>query len=117
MVAGFAKIAGPLQAALGLLTAASPEAAAAVGAGAGASGFNVVSGVALSFLGFKGSDSALRSGSQILGGFNLLVGVLGLLGIDHVAGVPMNAIILGNVINIGIGIWGLVAGFMGRNSR
>ena len=114
MVGGFAKIAGPLQAVLGLLTAASAQAAAAVGAGAGASGFNVLSGATLSVLGFKGTDSALRSGAQVLGGLNLLVGVLGLLGIHEVAGLPMNATIMGNVINVGIGIWGLVAGFTAR---
>src|SRR5262249_48730436 len=112
MVESFARIAGPLQAALGAVTAASPEAAAALGAGSGASGLNVLSGAALSVLGFKGSENAQRSGSQILGGANLVVGVLGLLGIDQIAGVPMNAAILGNVISIGIGIWGLVAGFI-----
>lgn len=114
MVGGFAKIAGPLQAGLGLLTASSAGAAATLGAGAGASGFNVLSGLALSLIGFKGTEGARRSGSQALGGINLLVGVLGLLGIDRVAGVPMNATIVGNVINVGIGIWGLVAGFMDR---
>jgi hypothetical protein len=114
MADGFARIAGPLQVVLGVVTAVSPQAAAAVGAGVGASGFNVFSGAALSFLGFRGTESALRIGSQALGGINLLVGVLGLLGIDHVAGVPVNATIVGNVINVGIGIWGLVAGLMTR---
>jgi hypothetical protein len=114
MVGAFAKFAGPLQALLGLLTAASPAAAAAVGAGSGASAFNVVSGAALSVLGWKASESALRSGSQALGGVNLLVGVLGLLGIESVAGLPMNASILGNAINVGIGIWGLISGFTAR---
>src|SRR5262245_63981800 len=86
MVDMFAKVAGPLQAALGVLTAASPQAAAAVGAGAGASGFNVLSGAALSYLGWKGGDANLRTGSQALAGLNLLVGVLGLLGVSQVAG-------------------------------
>src|SRR5262245_35687507 len=81
MADGFAKIAGPLQALLGVVTAASPQAAAAVGAGAGASGFNIVSGVALGVLGFRGGETGMRTGSQVLGGINLLVGVLGLLGI------------------------------------
>lgn len=111
---GLARIAGPLQAALGLLTAASAGTAATLGAGSGASAFNVVSGVVLSLLGFRATDSARRTGCQAVGGVNLLVGVLGLLGIDRVAGVPMNATIVGNVINVGIGIWGLVAGFMDR---
>jgi hypothetical protein len=114
MVESFAKIAGPLQAALGLLTAASPRAAEALGAGAGASGLNILAGAALGFLGWNGSESALRSGCQILGVINLLVGVLGLLGIDRIGGVSVNVTILGNVINIGIGIAGLVAGLIDR---
>jgi hypothetical protein len=114
MVEAFAKVAGPLQAALGVITAASPQVAAAVGAGGGASGFNVLSGAALSFLGFKGTESTQRSGSLGLGALNLVVGLLGLLGIDRVAGIPLNATVLANAINIGIGIWGLVAGLMAR---
>jgi hypothetical protein len=114
MVGAFAKIAGALQAVLGMLTAASPVAAASIGVGSGASAFNFVSGVVLSVLGWKGSETALRSGSQVLGGANLLIGVLGLLGIDRVSGLALNATILGSVINVGIGIWGLVSSYPAR---
>jgi len=116
MVGAFARIAGPLQAGLGALTAASPAIAAALGAGAGASAFNVVSGAALSILGWKGGESTLRSGSQLLAGLNLVVGLLGLLGIDRIAGLPLNATIVGNVINVGIGIWGLVSAYTAGRS-
>jgi hypothetical protein len=42
------------------------------------------------------------------------LGVLGLLGIERVAGLPLNASILGNAINVGIGIWGLVSACTAR---
>lgn len=114
MSGAFARIAGALQAGLGVLTAASPGLAAAMGAGAGASAFNLLSGAALTVLGWKAGESVLRSGAQFLGGLNLTVGVLGLLGIERVAGLPLNASILGNAINVGIGIWGLVSAFTAR---
>lgn len=114
MSGAFARIAGAFQAGLGVLTAASPELAAAVGSGVGASAFNLLSGSALSVLGWKSGEGVQRSGAQFLGGLNLAVGVLGLLGIDRVAGLALNASILGNAINVGIGIWGLVSAYNTR---
>ena len=114
MVETFAKIAGPLQAAVGVLTAVSPAAAAALGAGTGASALNVLSGIALALLGFRGTSGTQRPGIQILGGVNVVVGLLGLLGIGQVGGMPMNATTVGNVINVGIGIGAILAGFAGR---
>jgi hypothetical protein len=114
MVETFARIAGPLQGALGVLTAVSPAAAAILGAGTGASALNVLSGTAFGLLGFRGTSGAQRPGIQILGGVNVAVGLLGLLGIGQVGGVPMNATTVGNVINLGLGIGAVLAGFAAR---
>lgn len=114
MLGTFTKYAGLVQTLIGLAGAASPAAASALGTGMGASGFNVLSGALLSYLGFKGSPGAQAVGAQALGGVNAIVGVLGLLGINQIAGIPLNASNVGAVINLAIGAWGLLAGFMGK---
>jgi len=114
MLGSFTKYAGILQTLIGLAGAASPGVAQALGTGMGTNGLNVLSGAALSYLGFQGSPAAQSTGALGIGGINALVGVLGLLGINSVAGIPLNATVVGNAINLGIGAWGLVAGFAGK---
>lgn len=114
MVDTFAKYAGLAQTALGVLGAASPAVASAIGTGTGANGLNVLSGLALTYLGFKGSPSAQKTGALGLGGVNALVGVLGMLGISNLAGIPLNATTVGNIISLAIGAWGILAGVMAK---
>jgi hypothetical protein len=114
MLDSFTKYAGILQTLIGLAGAASPDVASALGTGSGTNGLNVLSGALLSYLGFKGSPGAQASGALGIGGVNALVGVLGMLGIDNVAGIPLNATVVGNLINLAIGVWGLLAGFTGK---
>src|SRR4029450_660569 len=90
--------------------------AAALGAGPGASGLDLVSGTALALLGWRGSPAAQRVGVPGAGGVNLAAGVLGLMGLDRVAGLALNASILGDVISIGIGIGGLGAALGARRA-
>lgn len=114
MVDTFAKYAGLAQTLIGVLGAASPAAAAALGTGTGSNGLNVLSGLALSYLGFKGTPAAQQTGALSLGGLNALVGVLGMLGINNIAGIPLNASVVGNVINLAIGAWGILSGVMAK---
>lgn len=114
MVDTFTKYAGLAQTALGVLGAASPAVASAIGTGTGTNGLNVISGLALSYLGFKGSPGAQQAGALGLGGVNALVGVLGMLGINNVAGIPLNASTVGNIISLAIGAWGIVSGLMAK---
>jgi len=114
MLNTFTKYAGILQTLIGLAGTASPGAAAALGAGSGAAGFNVLSGAVLSYLGFKGSPGAQATGALSLGAINAIVGVLGMMGINNVAGIPLNATVVGNVINLAIGAWGVIAGLSAK---
>ena len=107
----FSKYAGLIQMALGLLGQFVPQLGAMMGAATGGNVFNMLSGGALSYLGFKGSDSAQRTGAQVLGGLNGLVGVLGALGINNIAGMQLNEGMLSTIVNLGIGAWGLFSGF------
>jgi hypothetical protein len=88
--------------------------ASALGTGTGTNGLNVLSGLALSYLGFKGSPAAQQTGALGLGGVNAVVGLLGMMGINNVAGIPLNATVVGNVINLAIGAWGILAGIMAK---
>jgi len=114
MVDTFAKYAGLAQTAIGVLGAASPAVASALGTGSGTNGLNMLSGLALSYLGFKGAPAAQQTGAMALGGVNALVGVLGMLGMNNIAGIPLNASVVGNVINLAIGAWGILAGVMAK---
>ena len=106
MTQTFTKIAGVIQAILGVIGTASPE---TIGAQTGGSIFNLLSGAALSYLGFKGSDANQRMGAQVLGGANGLVGLLGAFG-----GIEQGT--LATIINLAIGAWGLYAGFAKKQS-
>ena len=114
MVDTFAKYAGLAQTVIGALGAASPQVASALGTGTGTNGLNVLSGLALSYLGFKGTPAAQKTGALSLGAINAIVGVLGMAGIHNVAGIPLNATVVGNVINLDIGAWGILAGVMAK---
>ncbi len=107
----FAKYAGVIQMVLGLLGQFVPQLGGMMGAAAGGNVFNILSGAALSYLGFKGSAPAQRTGAQVLGGLNGLVGVLGALGIHNIAGMQLNEGMVSTIVNLGIGAWGLYSGF------
>lgn len=114
MLQAFTRIAGPLQALLGAAGAAAPAAAGALGTGTGGSVINLLSGAALSYLGFKGSPGAQRSGALVLGIVNTLVGVLNAAGVHQIAGFPLSEGNVAMAVNLIIGIWGLLAGFTGK---
>lgn len=116
MLQAFTKYAGIAQTALGVLGAAAPGVSAAVGTATGGNIFNILSGAALSYLGFKGTGGQQQTGSLVVGGLNALVGILGAAGITSIAGFPLSGGLISNVINIGIGAWGLLAGFMTKKS-
>lgn len=105
----FSKYAGLIQLALGLLSQFVPAVGGMLNAGAGGNIFNMLSGAALSYLGFKGSPSGQRTGAQVVGGLNALVGVLGASGL--VPGLQLNEGMIANVVNLAIGAWGLYSGF------
>jgi hypothetical protein len=108
----FLKFAGPLQAALGAGGAAVPGLAEALGTGMGGNLVNLASGAIASYLGFKGAPAAQVNGARFLGVANTLVGVLGAAGINQIAGITLSSGNVATAINVGVGIWGLVAGFM-----
>jgi hypothetical protein len=112
MLQTFLKFAGPLQAALGAGGAAVPALAGALGTGMGGNVVNLASGAIASYLGFQGSPAAQANGAKFLGVANTLVGVLGAAGINQIAGIPLSSGNVSMAINLGIGIWGLAAGFM-----
>jgi hypothetical protein len=113
----FAKIAGIVQALLGVAGAAAPSALGGLfGAQMGGSSFNILSGAVLSYLGFKGSPANQQLGAQALGAVNLIVGILGALGIQNLVGIPLNTGTVSTAVNILIGLWGLAAGFLGKKA-
>jgi hypothetical protein len=107
MLQSFTKYAGIAQTLLGVLgvTGFSP----ALGAGTGGGAFNVLSGAALSYLGFKGTPSQQKSGAMGIGVANAIVGVLGMMGIQQLAGIPLNTGTVGMAVNLAIGAWGILS--------
>ncbi len=116
MAQTFSKVAGIVQLILGLVGQFAPGLSAALGTGTGGNIFNIVSGGILSYLGMKGTESGQRTGAQVLGGLNALVGVLGALGVNSLGGMQMNQGMGGNIINLLIGAWGLWSGFAGKKT-
>jgi hypothetical protein len=112
MLQTFLKVAGPLQAVLGAGGAAVPGLASALGTGMGGNLVNLASGAIASYLGFQGAAAAQQRGAQFLGIANTLVGVLGAAGVTQIAGFTLNQGNVALAINLIVGIWGLVAGFM-----
>jgi len=112
MTQTFTKVAGVAQTAIGLLGQFVPAAGSMLGADAtGGNVFNVLSGAALSYLGFKGTESNQRMGAQGIGGLNALVGLLGAFGVTSVAGIQLNQGMVSTIVNLLIGAWGLYSGF------
>lgn len=107
----FSKYAGVIQLLLGLLGQFVPQIGGMMNAGAGGNIFNMLSGAALSYLGFKGSAPAQRTGAQVLGGLNGLVGILSAVGVTNIGGIQLNAGVISTIVNLGIGAWGLYSGF------
>jgi hypothetical protein len=114
MLQSFTKYAGIAQTLIGVLGASgfSP----ALGAGTGGSVFNVLSGAALSYLGFKGTPSQQKSGALGIGAANAIVGVLGMMGMTSIAGIPLNAGTVASVVNLAIGAWGVYAGMTAKKT-
>jgi len=112
MLQAFLKFAGPLQAALGAGGAAVPAVAGALGTGMGGNLVNLASGAIASYLGFQGKPAVQANGAKFLGIANTLVGVLAAAGVNQLAGIPLSSGNVAMAINLAIGIWGLVAGFM-----
>ena len=111
MVQNFSRIAGVVQAVLGVLGTAIPDLSAVLGTQLGGNIFNIISGAALSYLGFKGTEANQRTGAQVLGGLNGVVGLLGAFGVTNLVGIPLSEGVVSTIINLAIGAWGLYAGF------
>jgi hypothetical protein len=114
MLQSFLKVGGPLQALLGLAGSAAPGLAGTLGTATGGSIFNILSGGALSYLGFGANPALQAQGAKIVGGLNVLVGVLNALGVRELGGLPINEGNVATVVNLGLGAWGLLAGFMAK---
>ena len=114
MLQSFSKYAGIIQAILGAAGTASPDLAATLGAAGGSSIFNLLSGAVLGYLGFKGTESQQRTGAIGVGGLNALVGLLGAFGATNLGITPDGTI--GTIINLAVGAWGLIAGFMKKKA-
>jgi hypothetical protein len=113
MLQTFSKYAGIIQAILGAAGTASPGMASSLGAVGGSSIFNLISGAVLGYLGFKGNESQQKAGAIGVGGLNALVGLLGAFGVN-LGITPDNAV--GVIINLAVGAWGLIAGFMKKKT-
>jgi len=116
MLSAFSKYAGIIQTVLGLVGTAAPSAVPALGAAQGGSIFNLISGLVLSYLGFKGGESQQRVGALGLGGLNAVVGVLGALGVSNIAGISLNTETVGIIVNLAVGAWGLISGLMKKKA-
>ncbi len=111
MLKTFTQYGGIAQTAIGLLSQFAPGVGSALGAqAAGGNVFNMLSGAALSYLGFKGNDSTQRTGALGIGGVNAIVGLLGMFGVNNLFGLQLNEGMVSNIINLAIGAWGLFAG-------
>lgn len=115
MLQQFTKYGGSIQAILGLLGNVGAV-GGALGATTGGNIFNILSGGALGFLGFKGSENAQRNGALGIGAVNAIVGLLGAFGMNSIAGIPLTGEKISWIINLVIGAWGLIAGFMKKKA-
>lgn len=116
MLKSFSKIGGMIQGILGAVGTAAPDVLSGMGTGGGGNIFNLLSGAALSYLGFKGTDSQQRTGALGIGGLNAIVGLLGAFGVGNIGGITFNEGTAGTLVNLAIGAWGLIAGFMKKKA-
>jgi hypothetical protein len=118
MLKNFTKYAGVVQALIGLLGQFAPNLLGSLMGTQAAGGniFNILSGAALSYLGFKGSEGTQRTGAQVVGGLNGLVGLLGAFGVNNLAGLQMNDGWGSTIVNLLIGAWGLYSGFVKKTA-
>lgn len=114
MVKTFTQVAGIAQTLLGVVGAAAPGMSATLGTDMGGNVFNVLSGAALSYLGFKGNAASQKTGAQLIGAVNVVVGVLSAMGVNNIAGIPLNHGTVSMAVNLVIGAWGLYAGFASK---
>jgi hypothetical protein len=111
MTKTFSQVAGGVQLLAGVLGQFVPGVGSMLGAATGGNVFNMLSGAALSYLGLKGTESTQRTGAQVIGGLNGLVGLLSAFGINNIMGMQLNAGTVSMIVNLLIGAWGLYAGF------
>jgi len=114
MAQTFSKYAGIIQTVVGLLGQFVPGLATMMGSAQGSNLFNIIAGLALSYFGFKGSDSQQRTGAQVVGGLSGLVGLLGGFGVD-LLGISQG-LTGSNIVNLLIGAWGLYSGFAKKSA-
>jgi hypothetical protein len=110
MLQMFSKYAGVIQGVLGAVGTASPSIGASLGTAQGGSIFNLISGAALSYLGFQGNEGQQKMGAIGIGGVNAVVGLLSAFGVHTIGGVTLTEGTIGTIINLAVGAWGLVAG-------
>lgn len=125
MLQNFTKYAGLAQMAIGLLGQFVSPIGSLLGvpteAGAGdilggGNLFNVISGAALSYLGFKGTESTQRTGAQVLGGLNGVVGLLGAFGLNNLGGLQLTNGWGAIIINLIVGAWGLYSAYAKKSA-
>jgi hypothetical protein len=116
MLQAFSKYGGVIQGLLGAVGTVAPDVLSSTGMAQGGSVFNLLSGAALSYLGFKGNAAQQQTGAIGIGGLNMVVGLLSAFGVSSIAGIPLSEGTLGTVVNLAIGAWGLVAGFMKKKA-
>ncbi|MCK6619083.1 MAG: hypothetical protein L6Q94_01115 [Calditrichia bacterium] len=120
MLQNFTKYAGLAQTAIGLLgqfaPGIGPALGGAMGTATGGNVFNMLSGAALSYLGFKGTESNQRTGALGIGGLNAIVGLLSAFSMSPIGPISLNESMISWIINLAIGAWGLIAGFMKKKA-
>jgi hypothetical protein len=111
------KIIGLAQGALGALGTAPTGVDTAIQTAQGGDIFNLLSGVALGFLGMKGNAAQQKVGIPAVSGLNGLVGLLGLLGPNNpLSALQLNNGTTGSLINIAVAVVGFVAAFMKKKA-
>jgi hypothetical protein len=123
MLQSFTKYAGLAQTALGLLGQFVPAVGSMMGPQpmdggivGGGNLFNVLSGAALSYLGFKGTASSQRTGAQVIGGLNGVVGLLGAFGVNNLGGLQLTNGWGSVIVNLVVAAWGLYSAYSKKSA-